>query len=454
MRVFRLPAWNRSGMRLARSCPDISVSYILAIESDPRQAAALSHVVKDRVPGAQLTVVDSKDGALASIQKKAPDLILLTALFSPREEEELIAHLRTLEGAEHLQTLTIPLLAASDDDGGKSRRGLFGFKKKKKAEVVPTQGCDPVVFAEQIVGYLKTAAEMKANAEAARIAAERAAQRAAETAAEALPEPVAEPAVEPINQPIETIAEAPVELVYTPAAEPVIAEDPQPVVAHAAESTSAPQPEPVIPPAPDPAPAAEPRTFGSVLFAKVRPKREIKPFTEAPPAQEDAPLRGVPVVDQLPMVPDAPAIVAQPIEAPPSVEPRRVDVPLQMEPLPVEVPVAAAPIEEVHAYAPAPERPVIVDVPRAIEPLAPISVPRPAAPPEPARPVRLVQRLPPLAMWARRLQEGEAIHIGDNGHSSNGNDEGPLGVLRIPPAIATISYPTGCRIRRVIAKSA
>ena len=134
------------------------MSYILAIESDPRQAAALSHVVKDRVSGAQLTVVDSKDGAIASIKKKAPDLILVTALFSPREEEELIAHLRTLEGAEHLQTLTIPLLAASDATDGKSKRGLFGFRKKK-TEDVPTQGCDPVVFAEQIAGYLKTAAD-------------------------------------------------------------------------------------------------------------------------------------------------------------------------------------------------------------------------------------------------------------------------------------------------------
>jgi CheY-like chemotaxis protein len=431
------------------------VSYILAIESDPRQAAALSHVVKDRVPGAQLTVVDSKDGALASIQKKAPDLILLTALFSPREEEELITHLRTLEGAEHLQTLTIPLLAASDFDDGTSKRGLFGFKKKKrKAEEVPTQGCDPVVFAEQIAGYLKTAAEMKANAEAAKIAAERAARRAAETAAETPSEPVVEPVVEPAYQPIETMAEAPAAPVFTPAAEPAVAEAPQPMVAYEAEPIGAPDPEPPIAPAPEPTPAAEPRTFGSVLFAKVRPKREIKPFTEAPPAQEDAPLRGVPVVDELPIVPDAPAIVAQPIEAPPSVEPLRVDVPAQMEPPRVEVPVAAAPIEEVPAYARVPEPPVIVDVPRAIEPLAPISVPRPAAPPEPARPVRLVQRLPPLAMWARRLQEGEAIRIGDNGHSSNGNDEGPLGVLRIPPAIATISYPTGCRIRRVIAKSA
>jgi CheY-like chemotaxis protein len=444
------------------------VSYILAVESDPRQAAALSRVVKDRVPGAQLTVVDSKDGALASIQKKAPDLILLTALFSPREEEELIAHLRTLEGAEHLQTLTIPLLAASDGDG-KSRRGLFGFKKKT-ADDVPTQGCDPVLFADQIAGYLKTAAEMKANVEAAKIAAGRAARRAAETAAEMPAAPVAEPVVEPMYEPVE----APAEPMITPHAEPA--------VAYAAEPISTPEPEPVIAPAPEPAvaqpreqplvgysvnslgellskeeavesaprpnstPAAEPQIFGSVLFAKVKPKREIKPFTAAAPVQEDPPARGVPMVDELPVAADAPAIVTTPIEAPPR----------------LEVPVAA-PVEEVRAYTPAPlpELPV-VDVPPPVvkevafqpsEPLVAFSIPEPPPPPEPARPLRLVQRLPPLATWARRLQDAEAIHVGNNGHSSNGNDEGPLGVLRIPPAIATITYPTGCRIRRVIAKS-
>ncbi|HEX2343701.1 MAG TPA: hypothetical protein VHI98_24745 [Vicinamibacterales bacterium] len=451
------------------------MSYILAIESDPRQAAALSHVVKDRVPGAQLTVVDSKDGALASIKKKAPDLILVTALFSPREEEELIAHLRTLEGAEHLQTLTIPLLAASD--GGKSRRGLFGFKKKT-ADDVPTQGCDPVVFADQIAGYLKTATEMKANIEAAKLAAERAARRAASGAAASTD---AEPEVQRVELPADVSSEA----ILTAAAEPVIAADPQPVVAYAAEPISAlahepltppaPSPEPVLvearerplvssvsslgellskeaavesAPRPDPAPVAEPQIFGSVLFAKVRPKREIKPFTEAPPVTEIKPVTSdPPAIDEIPIAAETPVTIVPPVEAPPPIEP-----PPYVEPA-YDPAVAAASIEKVRVYEPEPafQSPLLVSA--SLEPLARFSRPEPPPPPEPARPVRLVERLPPLAMWARRLQDAEAIHVGNNGHSSNGNDEGPLGVLRIPPAIATITYPTGCRIRRVIAKS-
>lgn len=401
------------------------MSYILAIESDPRQAAALSHVVKDRVSGAQLTVVDSKDGAIASIKNKAPDLILVTALFSPREEEELIAHLRTLEGAEHLQTLTIPLLAAFDAADGKSKRGLFGFRKKK-AEDVPTQGCDPVVFAEQIAGYLKTAADLKANVEAAKIAAERTARRAAETAAEAAAEPAVEPAVE-------MVGEAPSEPGFAAAPEPIVAYEAEPVVAQAFEpvvqapepivSKTAEQPvvgysvnslgeplskeeavesAPIADPTPEPESETEPQIFGSVLFAKVKPKRVIKPFVEsAPVVEEPRVIPDVPIIDETPTVTETPVVLAPPV----------------------------------------------------VEPPLPIPIPAPPPPaPEPPRPVRLVQRLPPLAMWARRLQEAEASHAIGNGDSSNGSDEGPMGVLRIPPAIATISYPTGCRIRRVTAK--
>ncbi len=442
------------------------MSFILAIESDPRQAAALSEVVKDRVPGAQLTVVDSKDGALAAIRKKAPDLILVTVLFSPREEEEVIAHLRTLEGAEHLQTVTIPLLDTSDTADGRSKRGLFGLRKKK-TEDFPTQGCDPVVFAEQIVGYLKTAADLKSSAEASRIAAERAARRASETAAEAPTAPVSESPTEPV----ETIADTASEPMLAPTDEPTIATAPEPMAAPTYQPVSAPDPQPMIEQAPEPAvrqareqplvgypvdspgeplskeeggesaavvdsTPEEPQIFGSVLFAKLRPKRVIKPFTEAPPAEETRAIPETPSVDDTPIVDETPAVAETPIIA---------KSPVVLAPPAVEPP---PPIEEARVF---PAIEPLVRLPAA-ETRAAFSIPPPAPLPEPQEPVRLVNRLPPLAMWARRLQEAEAIHAAGNGDDSNGSDDGPLGVLRIPPAIATISYPTGCRIRRVIAK--
>ena len=75
---------------------------VLAFEPDPRQAAALKLVVKDRV-GANFVLAESKDAALAAIRSAVPDLILLTALISPRDEKEIADLIRKLDGAEHTQ---------------------------------------------------------------------------------------------------------------------------------------------------------------------------------------------------------------------------------------------------------------------------------------------------------------------------------------------------------------
>ena len=97
------------------------MSLVLALEPDPKQAAVLKQVVRDRV-GAEFVLADSKDAALAAIAERVPDLILVTALLSPRDESELTDRLRDLEGAEHLQTLTIPLLAERPAAAPKKKR--------------------------------------------------------------------------------------------------------------------------------------------------------------------------------------------------------------------------------------------------------------------------------------------------------------------------------------------
>src|SRR5512143_2862864 len=118
------------------------MSLVLAIEPDLRQATILKRIVREKVR-AQLVLVDSRDAAISAIDAQIPDVILVTALLSPRDEEELVAHLKALAGAEHLQTHTIPQLAsgraeADTPAGG----GLFGkFRRKKEAEPIP--GCDP-----------------------------------------------------------------------------------------------------------------------------------------------------------------------------------------------------------------------------------------------------------------------------------------------------------------------
>ena len=65
------------------------MSLVLAIEPDSRQAAILKRVIREKVR-ADFVHVDSRDAAMAAIRARIPDVILVTALMSPRDEEELI----------------------------------------------------------------------------------------------------------------------------------------------------------------------------------------------------------------------------------------------------------------------------------------------------------------------------------------------------------------------------
>ncbi len=124
--------------------------------------------MRDKVH-ADVAVVESPDAARAAIGTRIPDVLLLSALLSPRDEDELIAHLRGLDGAGHIQTHTIPQLAstAADQEPG-GRRSLLGvFKRKKEAPQPIVTGCDPDLFADEISTFLQRAAEKKAEGVAA-----------------------------------------------------------------------------------------------------------------------------------------------------------------------------------------------------------------------------------------------------------------------------------------------
>jgi CheY-like chemotaxis protein len=136
-------------------------ALVLALEPDLRQAAILKRVIRDRVH-AELVVVDSRDAAIAAVDARVPDVILFTALLSPRDEGEIISHLRTLANAEHVQSHTIPQLASSSQDGEDEapQGGLFGRLRRKKASE-PMPGCDPLAFADEIGTFIARADEMK-----------------------------------------------------------------------------------------------------------------------------------------------------------------------------------------------------------------------------------------------------------------------------------------------------
>ena len=102
-------------------------------------------------------MVDSTMEAVDEIAARMPDLILLSALLSPRDEDALIAHLRSLDGASHLQTITIPQFRTGPAKAPEKKGGLFRKKSKAPAPI----GCDPMAFAEEVVAHLKDACEIR-----------------------------------------------------------------------------------------------------------------------------------------------------------------------------------------------------------------------------------------------------------------------------------------------------
>jgi hypothetical protein len=366
------------------------LSLVLAIESDPRQQTALTRIVRERVH-ADLIVVDSKDAAIRSINDRLPDLILLTALFSPRDEEELVNHLRTLKGAEHLQTLTIPLLATGpfgDDD--KPKRGLFG--KRRSSDAIETQGCAPGVFAEQIASYLKTATELKAAAEAqAQYAARTAASKHADTSL-AAEHAVTSSGAAPADFASEAPAETPSEAIFArpasdAAAVPSVRPEAEPPAATVDDAftwrpasrrhVALPEPQPAPPPV---APPAEPGARPPLLGFTTTTLGELLEREQAALSgkQDEAELDASSI--------ERSAIGSSSIE-PSAIEPSRASIepsPAAIEPLPVEAAaVEAPPVKAPRIEAPRVEAPPIkaplVEVPRAKTP--PIEAPPVKTPP-------------------------------------------------------------------------
>src|ERR1700730_10524114 len=131
------------------------MSVVLAIEPDSSQAEALRKAVRGRAD-VELVLVSNTAAAIRALERSVPDLILVSAVLSPRDEDALFAHLRSLDGSSHIQTLTIPQLRRGKESAKKN--ASIGRFRKKAAAPGPA-GCDPAVFAEQISGYLARARE-------------------------------------------------------------------------------------------------------------------------------------------------------------------------------------------------------------------------------------------------------------------------------------------------------
>jgi CheY-like chemotaxis protein len=474
------------------------MAIVLAIEPDARQAATLKRVVRERAH-AEICVVDSKDAAIAAMDANPPDLILLTALLSPRDEEELVAHLRTLQQADHMQTITIPLLAsATAGAGGGDDAGFLRKFKKKKGRDSGGVGADPWKFAEEVAGYLRAAVEARAE----RQTREAASAWPAPTPVTDLPPATAAhewPATQTART--ETVPESPAvetprtETVHewpaaeTPAAETVhewpAAEAPRTETVHEWPAAEAPRTETIHewPAAEAPRtetvhafsatetpaaeaihewPGAEAPRAGTVHEwpASEAPQpadagRDLSPGEERPAASIEAP--------HFEMAPEPQAADAAPQEdahatliagRPDSPEPIYLTSPERV----FDAVISAATREPVmHSKAVEPiER---LEPIEPLEPLEPLERIEPLEPLEPIKPVepvvtlppayRPLRRLPPLAMWAR-VEEVVVPAPEPVAELTPENDtHGIVSSLRVPAHALAVTYPRRPYIRHV-----
>ena len=143
------------------------MALVLAIEPNAVQADTLRHVLRTRAD-TDVVIVESTDTAVAAVDARVPDLVLVGALLSPRDEDTFIAHLRTLPDAGHLQTLTIPQLRQPSDDA--RRWGPIFSKRKRRRADETAGGCDPTRFGDEVAAYLSRACEVKAEIEQRKVA--------------------------------------------------------------------------------------------------------------------------------------------------------------------------------------------------------------------------------------------------------------------------------------------
>ncbi|HET7699168.1 MAG TPA: hypothetical protein VFK57_25840 [Vicinamibacterales bacterium] len=411
---------------------------VLAIEPDLRQAAIVKRIVREKAL-ADVVVVDSRDAAIQAMRTSMPDVLLLSALLSPRDEDELIAHLKTLEHAGHLQTHTIPQLASSLDAGDDTgSRGLFSAFRRKK-DPAQVSGCDPDLFADEIRVYLQQAADKKLLLAQTSYTAQahRPGPAVPSQAATADPEEPAAPE-SAWSSPFEwkpasssrssKSSEKPAAHKRGPAPAPAPA--PAPVVtAPAAEAPSIIMPaidEPIVRPAAD-VPIVEPAAFEPPI---------VKPAAAEPPPE--------PVAIQPPIAPTLEAFtsaLAVPARAdePPAKAPRPVaaqtDTPAESAPPPAPAKKSARPADAPRPKAVADRLPKLTGRVH-LQDLLQRSRPSDGSGRD---------RLGPLARWARsdapRPVKGAAVTSDDV--------RSLISSLAVPSTVASVAYARGVRIRRV-----
>jgi hypothetical protein len=142
------------------------MSWLLVVLPGSAQADLLQHALRTRISD-EIVVVGSIEEGLTSIEQNIPDVILLPTMI-PAVEDYLVAYLATMPGARHVQILGIPCLEPPAAPLEPHGRSPLLWKRRQAPRPVAPLGCDPGVFAEDVVTYLARARELRAALAASR----------------------------------------------------------------------------------------------------------------------------------------------------------------------------------------------------------------------------------------------------------------------------------------------
>ena len=99
--------------------------------------------------GAKLTLVQSINHAVQTLQTDTPDVILLPALVSPAEEAELLTALRSRPNSAHVEILITPVLGAPEESPTVTPRGWRRWGSRHLSTAPPSAD-ERDLFAERL----------------------------------------------------------------------------------------------------------------------------------------------------------------------------------------------------------------------------------------------------------------------------------------------------------------
>jgi len=146
------------------------MALILAVDPEQRQHAALACLARE-LDGHELLSAASCADALAALDRRAPDLVLLPVLLPPAEEGELLSRLRDQAGTD-IPALTIPQLKLPDAVAPPAPASthpawLNQILHPQDPTEQPGEECEPAVFADLIRSYLGPVHDVVADAASA-----------------------------------------------------------------------------------------------------------------------------------------------------------------------------------------------------------------------------------------------------------------------------------------------